>query len=367
MVAGSKGEIFLASSGEMPRIEVCAVHSMKSTPLPLQHPAPFQQAVIAWFEREGRDYPWRRTQQPYAILVSEMMLQQTQIATVLGKRYFENWLEQFPTVEALAKADEATLLRAWEGLGYYRRARNLQRAAQVVLQEHGGVFPSSVAELERLPGVGRYTAGAVATFAFDAPQPIIDANIARVLARLCNYREEIDTSAGQAYLWDIATRLVPSQQARSYNSGLMELGQRLCTPRAPQCLLCPVRTHCAGTENDPEALPRKRPPRETVHLTEHVAWAQRTHSLLLHQEQGQRRQGLWKLPERAADYFIQHSAKLLFSTLYTITHHRVRLLVYEAPKLIPSDHESWQLLNDIPHLPMPSPYRKVVKHLTSLT
>lgn len=327
---------------------------------PLSRTPAFQREVVEWFEAEGRDYPWRRTRDPYAVLVSEMMLQQTQIATVLGRRYFENWLEKFPTVEILAQASEAELLRAWEGLGYYRRARNLQRAAQVVVRDHGGVFPSSVEELESMPGLGRYTAGAVATFAFGAAVPIVDANIARVLARLFNFREEIDSASGQAFLWETAAALVPRKQARAYNSGLMELGQRLCSSRAPQCGQCPVQTHCAGTHHQPEALPLKRPPRSTVHLTEHVAWAVRDGSLLLHQEQGQRRQGLWKLPERTEDHFLQQSAQVMASLTYTITHHRVVLRVYEAPWLIQNSSEFWHPFADLAALPMPSPYRKII-------
>ena len=330
---------------------------------PSTHTAAFQREVVEWFQAEGRDYPWRRTRDPYAILVSEMMLQQTQIATVLGRRYFEKWLEKFPTVEILAQADEAELLRVWEGLGYYRRARNLQRAAQVVVRDYGGVFPNSVAELERLPGLGRYTAGAVATFAFGAAVPIVDANIARVLARLYNYREEIDSSSGQTFLWNTAALLVPQQGARDYNSGLMELGQRLCTPRSPQCGACPVQAHCAGTHQQPETLPVKRPPRSTVHLTEHVAWAVRDGALLLHQEQGQRRQGLWKLPERPEDIFLRQSAPVMASLTYTITHHRVRLRVYEAPWFIQNSSEFWHPLGDLAALPMPSPYRKIINSI----
>lgn len=331
---------------------------------PLGARAKFQAAIVAWFAAEGKDYPWRRTEDPYAILVSEMMLQQTQIATVLGKRYFERWLELFPTPAALSAAAEPTLLRAWEGLGYYQRARNLQRAAQAIVTEHGGTFPQSVEELLKLPGLGRYTAGAVATFAFDLPAPIVDANIARVLARLFNFREAIDSEAGKSQIWQWAEQLVPQRQARQYNSGLMELGQRICTARKPACDVCPVAKHCAGCTQEPEMLPVKLPKRATVHLTEHVAWCVRKGKILLHQEQGARRHGLWKLPERDEAHFTRTLAPLLHESSYTITHHRVRLLVYEAVDLNLEENEHWQPVSQLATLPMPSPYRRVADALS---
>ncbi len=336
-----------------------------TTTTPLHAPAAFATAVSAWFQATGKDYPWRRTRDPYAILVSEMMLQQTQIATVLGKGYFERWLAQFPTAAALAAAPEAAVLRLWEGLGYYQRARNLQRAAQAITTQHGGHCPTDVAALLALPGIGRYTAGAVATFAVDATVPIVDANIARVLARLFHFQDPIDTDAGKAQLWAWATALVPATAARSYNSGLMELGQRLCTPRAPQCRECPVAQHCAGRGHQPETLPRKSPPRPVVRLTEHVAWAVRAGEILLHQEAGHRRQGLWKLPQRDETDFTQHRAPLLHQSRYTITHHRVELSVYELPFLTSTADETWQPLSQLSTLPMPSPYRRVVEALKS--
>ena len=329
---------------------------------PLHNPVSFQQAIISWFEENGKDYPWRRTTDPYAILVSEMMLQQTQIATVLGKRYFENWLAQFPTPAALADASEPVLLRAWEGLGYYNRARNLQKTAQAI-SARGGTFPKTAAELIQLPGIGRYTAGAVATFAFDAPEPIIDANIARVLARLFNFREPIDSDAGQSKLWEWATALVPSKKARAYNSGLMELGQIICTPKSPQCSACPVQSHSAGTKDQPELLQIKKPNRSTVHLTEHVAWTTRGGALLLSQEKGNRRQGMWKLPERSEDHFTESLSPLIHCAAYTITHHRVQLRVYEAPLLEIRENEAFHPLEKLNDLPMPSPYRKALKSL----
>ncbi len=154
--------------------------------------------MAQWFRGVKEDFPWRGTSDPYSVLVSEMMLQQTQVGTVLAGGYYEKWMMQFPDVGALAVADEEAVLKAWEGLGYYRRARNLKRTAEQVRDFHGGIFPDTVEELQKLPGVGRYTAGAVLSFAFGKPAPIVDANVARVFARLFDLREEIDSSQATA-------------------------------------------------------------------------------------------------------------------------------------------------------------------------
>src|SRR5450432_268291 len=162
-----------------------------------------QRELRTWFVRHGRNLPWRRTRDPYAILVSEFMLQQTQVATVLP--YYHCWLARFPDFASLARADESSVLHAWQGLGYYSRARRLHAAARAVMQNFGGELPTAIAEIARLPGVGRYTAGALASFAFDRPEPVVEANIARLLARLTNCQIPIDSTAGRARLWQTAT------------------------------------------------------------------------------------------------------------------------------------------------------------------
>ena len=182
------------------------------------------------------------------------MLQQTQVATV--RDYYARWLVRFPDFNALAAASEADVLHVWQGLGYYARARNLHRAAQEVAANYGGKLPDDLAAIAALPGVGRYTAGAVASFAFDRATPIIDANIARVLARLLNLQEPIDTTRGSEILWKTAEELLPARGGRMHNSALMELGALICTPRSPQCLICPVREHCRA--KNPETLPKKK-------------------------------------------------------------------------------------------------------------
>ncbi|MFV1995097.1 MAG: A/G-specific adenine glycosylase [Verrucomicrobiales bacterium] len=323
----------------------------------------FHTALADWFEAEGRDYPWRRTRDPYAILVSELMLQQTQVATVLGpKRYYQNWLQRFPTMEVLAGAGEEEILRAWEGLGYYRRARHLHAAAKMVCDDLGGLFPDTVEGILALPGVGRYTAGAVACFAFGLPAPIVDANVARVLARLYNFRERIDTGRGRATLWSWAEALVPECGARIFNSALMELGQRLCSTKVPACESCPVANFCAGREHDPGALPRKGERRKIERVEEHGIWAEKEGRLLLARGgEGGRREGLWKFPERAAKTVA--ALPQLLEMGYSITRYRVTLRVYRCPEAVAGPGERWIAREKIEELPMASPYRRALRRI----
>lgn len=318
-------------------------------------------ALVAWFAKEGRDYPWRRTHDPYAILVSEVMLQQTQIATVLGRGYYTRWMEQFPDAATLAAAEEPAILKAWEGLGYYSRARNLQRAAQAVMEKHGGAFPRTLEAIAALPGVGRYTAGAVYSFAWDLPAPIVDGNVARVLSRLFSFQSEINTPAALRTLWDWAEALLDRKHPRLFNSAIMELGQRLCTPRQPACDLCPIMAHCLSAGPAAGALPKKKSGKDAVMVDEHALWTLRDGCLLMSQETGSRRKGLWRLPLRSEPECRQFP--LISRSKYAITHHRVTLSVHEAPQALPHAGESWQPLTHLSSLAMPGPIRRVVEAL----
>ncbi len=211
----------------------------------------FSDALCAWYRVAGRDLPWRRTREPYALWVSEIMLQQTQVEAVIP--YYARFLERFPTVAALAAADQGEVLKLWEGLGYYARARNLHRAAQQVMAEHGGRFPSTFDAVFALPGIGRSTAGALLTFAFDQPHPLLDGNVKRVLSRLEDLDAPVARASAEERLWARSTELLAgATDAWTFNQALMELGARVCTPRAPDCPACPVATHCrafaAGTQ-----------------------------------------------------------------------------------------------------------------------
>jgi A/G-specific adenine glycosylase len=200
--------------------------------------------LVDWFEGAGRKLPWREDRDPYRILVSEMMLVQTTVAAVIP--YFARFLERFPTVRDLAEADEADVLKAWEGLGYYRRARQLQVAARSIMVDHSGAFPEDPEAIRNLPGVGRYIAGAVLSFAFDRAAPIVEANTQRVLARWLAWDEDLKSTRSRARLWEAAARMVPEAGAGEFNQAFMELGALVCIPKKPLCLACPVAGECVS-------------------------------------------------------------------------------------------------------------------------
>ncbi len=217
-------------------------------------------ALVRWFNKSARDLPWRRTRDPYAIWLSEVMLQQTRVETVIP--YYERFLSRFPDVRALASADIDEVLSLWSGLGYYRRARELHRCANEVVEKHGGVFPSDVPGLRALRGIGPYTAGAIASIAFDKPVPLVDGNVARVLARLFTIEHDMKSSGGMREAWAIAEQIVPKEEPGKFNQALMELGATICIPRDPGCLVCPVRESCTaraqGRERDLPIMSAKK-------------------------------------------------------------------------------------------------------------
>jgi A/G-specific adenine glycosylase len=213
-------------------------------------------ALLDWYRANRRDLPWRRSRDPYAIWISETMLQQTRVETVIP--YYERFLERFPTVDALADADEEDVFTLWAGLGYYSRARNLHRASRQIAREHGGKLPRQADELRALPGIGPYTAGAVASIAFDAPEAIVDGNVVRVLTRIHGIREDTASRTTMDRLWQEAALLAEGDSPGDLNQGLMELGALVCTPRAPRCLACPLVRSCdAHAQGDAEDLPIK--------------------------------------------------------------------------------------------------------------
>lgn len=224
-------------------------------------------ALLDWWDAGHADLPWRRTRDPYRIWIAEIMLQQTQITTVIP--YYERWLERFPTVAALAGAQLDEVLKHWEGLGYYSRARNLHAAAQVLVAGYGGRLPASAEELIKLPGIGRYTAGAIASIAFGQKAAVLDGNVIRVLSRLVDLAEDITRPATRTHLWHLAESLVPAERPGDFNQSLMELGQSICLPQNPRCLICPLHKVCLarqqGTQPErPVRPPRKRTPHYDV-------------------------------------------------------------------------------------------------------
>jgi len=224
-----------------------------------------QTQLLRWFEKNKRDMPWRKTRDPYAVWISEMMLQQTQVATVIP--YYERFLKAFPTVHRLARADLSDVLRIWEGLGYYSRARNLHKAARTVVTRFNGTIPDNLKDLLSLPGIGRYTAGAILSIAFNRETPVLDGNVKRVLCRLCAIPEDPRETKTEERLWSISGSLIPEGHAHSFNQALMEFGATTCTPRDPMCLLCPLQRFCsARKKGNPESFPKKVSKKKIPHV-----------------------------------------------------------------------------------------------------
>ena len=253
--------------------------------------------LLTWFDRQKRDLPWRRTRDPYAVWLSEMMLQQTQVATVIP--YYEKFMAQFPTVGRLADADLEDVLRLWSGLGYYARARNLHRAAQTVAAEHGGVFPATVDGLRALPGIGAYTAGAVASIAFGKKAPVVDGNVARVLARLFEINADVRDGVGLKLTWKIAGRMLPNKRCGDFNQAVMELGATVCLPKgAARCSACPLQSECqgfaSGTVSELPIKTRKTAVKNETHVV--VAIERRGQWLVVRRPKQGLWGGLWEMP-----------------------------------------------------------------------
>ena len=286
------------------------------------------------------------------------MLQLTLVATVIP--YYNEWLRRFPDFAVLARASESDVLHAWQGLGYYARARNLRAVAITVQNRRGGNFPRGVAAMRGLPGVGRYTANAVATFAFNQPVPIVETNIARVLARLFNLRNPIDRTAGREALWRYAGILLPRYSARIYNSALVDLGALVCLPRQPKCGICPVKKFCR-TKN-PESLPIKKVRPPTIRLTENHAFIVQPNRILL-QKARERWCGMWILPtlrKRSPD------EPPVYASIFPFTNHRVALNVYtRRRRKINEDSQHWISIDSLESIPIPSPHRTAVRYLLS--
>ena len=255
----------------------------------------FAGPLLDWYEQKKRDLPWRRDVTPYRVWVSEIMLQQTRIEAARG--YFERFTAALPTVEALAAADEDTVLKLWEGLGYYSRARNLHKCARLLLRDFGGEFPRTASELKKLPGIGDYTAGAVASIAYNAPEPAVDGNVCRVLSRLEACAETVNDRLKARYRRELRER-IPAGRGGDFTSAFMELGETVCTPGAPDCGACPLsalcRAHAAGEEGRYPVLPVKKPRRIEDRRVLLMLCGQRT--AVRHRPDRGLLAGLWELP-----------------------------------------------------------------------
>jgi A/G-specific adenine glycosylase len=315
----------------------------------------FRRSLLAWFRHHGRDLPWRKTRDPYAIVVSEFMLQQTQVTTVMP--YYNKWLRRFPNFASLARASQNDVLHAWQGLGYYNRARNLHATAKTVQDQYRGTLPGDIAAIRKLPGVGCYTANAIATFAFNQPVPIVEANSARVLARLFDIHAPIDSAIGRKKLWENAAQLVPRSTAAHFNSALVDLGALVCLPDKPKCNICPVKKFCRA--KNPEALPIKRSRPRTKRLVERHAFVVSRGKILLEQS-STRWRGMWLLPRLETT----PSGHAQYRSTFPFTHHRIALVVYRqpAPKRA-APEQRW--FASIDHVAMPSPHRRAAQALVS--
>jgi A/G-specific adenine glycosylase len=323
----------------------------------------FRRFLLRWFRRHGRDLPWRKTRDPYAILVSEFMLQQTQVATVIP--YYNKWLRRFPDFASVARASQNDVLHGWQGLGYYNRARNLHAASKIVQDQHMGIFPGDIAVIRKLPGIGRYTANAVATFAFHQPVPIVETNTARLLARLFDMRAPIDSAIGREKLWESAAQVVPSRNAARFNSALIDLGALVCLADRPKCNVCPVKKICRA--KNPEALPIKKSRPRTKRLIETHAFVTNNGRVLLEQSSA-RWHGMWILPPLKLDGLRPSSSRQrpAYKFVFPFTHHRVTLRIFhQRPPKIDNRSQRWFSIRRIESVPIPSPHRRAIVDLLS--
>ncbi|HUU11596.1 MAG TPA: A/G-specific adenine glycosylase [Phycisphaerae bacterium] len=342
--------------------------------------------LLAWFRKHRRDMPWRRTRDPYAIWVAEVLLQQTQVPTALP--YYKRFLKRFPTVAALARASDQAVLKVWEGLGYYRRALNLLAAARLVVRDHAGRVPDDPERFARLPGVGRYTCGAVQSIAFGRALAAVDGNAVRVLARWFAIRKPVTDAATHRLLWDLAEALVPPSAPGDWNQAVMELGSTVCTPRTPQCQVCPVRRLCEAAERGIAArLPvkRKRKPIPHIEVGAGIVW-RRGKILMCKRPAGKMLAGLWEFPggKRWPDETIPacirrelkeecdldvEVGRHLVDVTHTYSHLKVTLRCYHcrAPrgrvKRLACDDARWVRVDEIPRLPLPAADLRILQAL----
>lgn len=336
--------------------------------------------LLAWYAKNKRILPWRDHPDSYAVWVSEIMLQQTRVETVIP--YFERWMRLFPTVQALADASEQEALNAWEGLGYYSRARSLHKAAQVIVSDHGGELPRSVAELLTLPGVGRYTAGAIASIAFRADEPALDGNLKRVYARLFDAVEPVDSPRGEKLLWEVARQNLPKGRAGDFNQALMDLGSAICLPKNPRCLLCPVMDLCKARENDTQEQRPVRKPKKSVPHHIHAAGVivRRGKVLLAQRPSKGLLGGMWEFPNGRvggdpagelaqvleAGYRLKVRGKEALGVVqHAYTHFKVTVHAFRCELLGMSDLPAlkWVAIEDLGKYPMGKVDRRIAERL----
>jgi A/G-specific adenine glycosylase len=328
----------------------------------------FHRDLLRWYRRHHRSLPWRDTRDPYRIWVSEIMLQQTRVETVLP--YYARWLRAFPTVQALARAKSDRVLKLWEGLGYYSRARNLHRAAQTVVREYEGELPRMAEGLRHLPGIGRYTAGAIASIAFGESAPLVDGNVARVFARIFAITANVKAPRTLETLWQLAEELVPDRDPGEFNQALMELGALVCTPTSPRCEACPMRRVCVARAGElVDQLPNRGRPQAAERVVVSAALVCRNGSLLMQRrpERGLLA-GMWELPTLDRRRF--RKGKPLLELRHTITNRRITLRVFNCQcgsalqDKLPAELR-WVSTAKLARLSLPAAHRRAIEQILS--
>ncbi|MBI4208337.1 MAG: A/G-specific adenine glycosylase [Deltaproteobacteria bacterium] len=342
-----------------------------------------RKGLIQWYRKHRRDLPWRQNKDPYRIWLSEVMLQQTQVDTVIP--YYHRFLKRFPTVQSLAKAPLDDLLARWSGLGYYSRARSLHRAAQIVVNEKKGEWPSDLEGWMRLPGIGRYTAGAILSIAFEKRVPILDGNVMRVLCRLFALDGDPRAEPLNSRLWKLAEEILPRKNLGDFNQSLMELGAMVCTPVSPQCLLCPCRSLCkAFASGDVERFPRPKKQASTLHVQMAAAAVRMNGKFFLQKRrEGEVLGGLWEFPvvefkgRKNLESQLQKELSQKFlgpflssqhrgAVQHSIMNRRLKVDVYEFDwpmgRVAESNEGSqWFELKDLKKIPISSLHRKIAQ------
>lgn len=314
--------------------------------------------LIDWYERAHRDLPWRRTRDPYCIWVSEIMLQQTRVEAVIP--YYERFLQRFPSVAALASAPEHDLLTCWSGLGYYSRVRNMQKAARLIVDR--GAFPSTYEDIRELPGIGDYTAAAIASIAFHLPHAVLDGNAIRVLARLTNDRGDVKSSTTRRRLQDAANGWLDRERAGDFNQSMMELGATICTPRAPACLICPVCEPCAARRLGVQAeLPVKKLPSIRKRIEKTVYVVERSGKLLMWQrpQHSTHMSGFWELPDEIT-LANAMPGESIGHFRHTITNHDYLVTVRKASIKGAVTAHHWWSWKDLEKIPLSTAAKKAL-------
>ncbi len=332
--------------------------------------ATFARRLLKWYRHHRRDLPWRSVRpDPYHVLVSEAMLQQTQVSTVIP--YFHRFTKTFPTIQSLAQADPQHVLRLWQGLGYYSRARNLHKAAQQIVTDHNSTIPAAVDDLKSLPGIGRYTAGAISSIAFGRREPILDGNVARVLCRLHCIQEDPRQKSTQEILWALAEQILPKKNLSDFNSALMELGALICTPRSPQCKICPVRQHCkafAKGLQESIPLPKKSQPTPILHR-QTFCIRHNNHYLIEQRPPTGRWAHMWQFITRDSTNPIDLKTspqKKIAQIHHTLTHRRYIFEVFlceTTTKSRGTPQQKWTTLEKLADYPLPRPHQKIAQLL----